>query len=117
MSEEFTSSIVKEFKENKGTVVRGDTTFRLAEYYGFCWGVERAVAMAFQARKHFPDQVHTIPYVAQGTFTGPPGRDPVDDFFLLDSVAAVVDKKKKSVGAVLYRVRSLESSSSSSRRV
>ncbi|CAN0295009.1 unnamed protein product, partial [Ectocarpus fasciculatus] len=32
----------------------------LAEYYGFCWGVERAVAMAFQARKHFPDQTMHI---------------------------------------------------------
>lgn len=58
MSDEFTSDIISEFKENKGTITRGDTTFKLAEYYGFCWGVERAVAMAFQARKHFPDQVH-----------------------------------------------------------
>lgn len=58
MSDEFTSDIVTEFKENKGSITRGDTTFKLAEYYGFCWGVERAVAMAFQARKHFPDQVH-----------------------------------------------------------
>lgn len=57
MSDEFTSNIVTEFKENKGVVERGDVTFRLAEYYGFCWGVERAIAMAFQARKHFPDQV------------------------------------------------------------
>ena len=57
MSDEFTSDIISEFKENKGTISRGDTTFKLAEYYGFCWGVERAVAMAFQARKHFPDQV------------------------------------------------------------
>lgn len=57
MSDEFTSKIVPEFKENGGTVTRGDVTFRLAENYGFCWGVERAVAMAFQARKHFPDQV------------------------------------------------------------
>lgn len=59
MSDEFTSDIISEFKENKGTITRGDTTFKLAEYYGFCWGVERAVAMAFQARKHFPDQVLT----------------------------------------------------------
>lgn len=57
MSEEFTSAIVPEFKANEGTVTRGDVTFRLAESYGFCWGVERAVAMAFQARKHFPTQV------------------------------------------------------------
>ena len=57
MSDEFTSKIVGEFKANNGRITRGDTTFRLAQDYGFCWGVERAVAMAFQARKHFPDQV------------------------------------------------------------
>ena len=57
MSDEFTSKIVTEFKENNGRITRGDTTFRLATDYGFCWGVERAVAMAFQARQHFPDQV------------------------------------------------------------
>ncbi|CAM9170042.1 unnamed protein product [Ascophyllum nodosum] len=56
MSDEFTSKIVGEFKANNGRITRGDTTFRLAQDYGFCWGVERAVAMAFQARKHFPDQ-------------------------------------------------------------
>ncbi|CAB1107772.1 unnamed protein product [Ectocarpus sp. CCAP 1310/34] len=60
MSDEFTSDIISEFKENKGSITRGDTTFKLAEYYGFCWGVERAVAMAFQARKHFPDQTMHI---------------------------------------------------------
>ncbi|CAM9416773.1 unnamed protein product [Chrysoparadoxa australica] len=29
---------------------------KLAQSYGFCWGVERAIAMSFQARKHFQDQ-------------------------------------------------------------
>lgn len=65
MSDEFTSDIISEFKENKGTITRGDTTFKLAEYYGFCWGVERAVAMAFQARKHFPDQVRWCAFFAK----------------------------------------------------
>eukprot|EP00904_Undaria_pinnatifida_P010157 jgi/Undpi1/6271/HiC_scaffold_20.g08755.m1 len=60
MSDEFTSKIVKEFKENNGRITRGDTTFRLATDYGFCWGVERAVAMAFQARQHFPEQTMHI---------------------------------------------------------
>lgn len=60
MSDEFTSKIVTEFKENNGRITRGDTTFRLATDYGFCWGVERAVAMAFQARQHFPDQTMHI---------------------------------------------------------
>lgn len=34
----------------------GDVTFVLAESYGFCWGVERAVAMAYEARNFFPDK-------------------------------------------------------------
>ena len=28
----------------------------MAEAYGFCWGVERAVQMAYEARKTYPDQ-------------------------------------------------------------
>jgi len=56
MVKEFTSPLVAELRANKGTIVRGDITVRLAEYYGFCWGVERAVAMAYEARSHFPDK-------------------------------------------------------------
>ncbi|CAN0416399.1 unnamed protein product, partial [Discosporangium mesarthrocarpum] len=56
MSDEFTSSMVKELKEGKNTITRGDVTVRLAQDFGFCWGVERAVAMSFEARKHFPDK-------------------------------------------------------------
>ena len=29
---------------------------RLAESFGFCWGVERAIAMAYEAREHFPTE-------------------------------------------------------------
>jgi len=38
----------------KGNSLQGDITVRLA--YGFCWGVERAVQMAYEARKAFPDR-------------------------------------------------------------
>jgi 4-hydroxy-3-methylbut-2-enyl diphosphate reductase len=56
MVAEFTSSLVKELRDNKGVVKRGDITIKLAEFYGFCWGVERAIAMAYEARNHFPEK-------------------------------------------------------------
>ena len=31
-------------------------TIYLAEAFGFCWGVERAVAMAYETRQHFPQE-------------------------------------------------------------
>jgi 4-hydroxy-3-methylbut-2-en-1-yl diphosphate reductase len=32
----------------------GDVTIRLAESFGFCWGVKRAVEMAYETRQQFP---------------------------------------------------------------
>lgn len=37
------------------TATFGDTTILLAQAYGFCWGVERAVQMAYEARSQYPD--------------------------------------------------------------
>ncbi|PWA73701.1 IPP/DMAPP synthase [Artemisia annua] len=34
----------------------GNVTVKLAEATGFCWGVERAVAKAFEARKQYPNK-------------------------------------------------------------
>lgn len=56
MVDEFSSSLVAEIRANKGVLMRGDVTVKLAEFYGFCWGVERAVSMAYEARSHFPDK-------------------------------------------------------------
>jgi 4-hydroxy-3-methylbut-2-en-1-yl diphosphate reductase len=55
MVEEFTSPLVQELRDNGGVIQRGDITVKLAEHYGFCWGVERAVAMAYESRSAFPD--------------------------------------------------------------
>lgn len=35
---------------------QGDVSVKLAEAYGFCWGVERAVQMAYEARRAYPGQ-------------------------------------------------------------
>ncbi|HJQ55049.1 MAG TPA: 4-hydroxy-3-methylbut-2-enyl diphosphate reductase [Gemmatimonadaceae bacterium] len=43
-------------KERDYTLSAGDITIRLAKEFGFCYGVERAVEYAYQARKKFPDR-------------------------------------------------------------
>ncbi|MEL6814826.1 MAG: 4-hydroxy-3-methylbut-2-enyl diphosphate reductase [Cyanobacteria bacterium J06598_3] len=56
MSAEYESSLIKTIRENNNLLAQGDVTIHLAESFGFCWGVERAVAMAYEARQHFPEQ-------------------------------------------------------------
>lgn len=42
-------------KENGYEYTWGNVKVKLAESYGFCWGVERAVQIAYEARTQFPD--------------------------------------------------------------
>lgn len=48
--------IVKTLKDNGFEYTWGNVTVKLAESYGFCWGVERAVQIAYEARKQFPTE-------------------------------------------------------------
>lgn len=57
MVSEFTGQLINEMKDRTYTYQKGDLTIKLAKSFGFCWGVERAVAMAYEARAHFPDRV------------------------------------------------------------
>lgn len=56
MDREYTSDVIKTLKENKFVYTWGNVTVKLAEAYGFCWGVERAVQIAYEARKQFPEE-------------------------------------------------------------
>jgi len=56
MNTEYQSSLIQEIRHNNYRLQRGNVTIRLAEAFGFCWGVERAVAMAYETRQHFPNQ-------------------------------------------------------------
>ncbi|PSC68040.1 4-hydroxy-3-methylbut-2-enyl diphosphate reductase [Micractinium conductrix] len=51
-----TSGLVAQMRETGYAWKQGDVTVKLAEAYGFCWGVERAVQMAYEARKAYPGQ-------------------------------------------------------------
>jgi 4-hydroxy-3-methylbut-2-en-1-yl diphosphate reductase len=56
MQSEYQSDLIQEIRDRHYTLQRGDVTIRLAEAFGFCWGVERAVAMAYETRQHFPNE-------------------------------------------------------------
>ncbi|XP_039137250.1 LOW QUALITY PROTEIN: 4-hydroxy-3-methylbut-2-enyl diphosphate reductase, chloroplastic [Dioscorea cayenensis subsp. rotundata] len=56
MNQEFTSDLIKTLKENNFEYTWGNVTVKLAEAFGFCWGVERAVQIAYEARKQFPEE-------------------------------------------------------------
>ncbi len=56
MQSEYESSLIQTIRANGNLLAEGDVTIHLAESFGFCWGVERAVAMAYEARQHFPEQ-------------------------------------------------------------
>ncbi len=56
METEYQSNLIQHIRDNGYTLTRGDVTIHLAEAFGFCWGVERAVAMAYETRQHFPDE-------------------------------------------------------------
>ncbi|MBD2465105.1 4-hydroxy-3-methylbut-2-enyl diphosphate reductase [Oscillatoria sp. FACHB-1407] len=56
MQSEYQSDLIQQIRDNGYTMTQGDVTIRLAEAFGFCWGVERAVAMAYETRQHFPSE-------------------------------------------------------------
>ena len=49
------SSLVERVRASGSVLVAGDTVVRLAKQFGFCYGVERAIDLAYAARKVFPD--------------------------------------------------------------
>ncbi|WP_414588671.1 4-hydroxy-3-methylbut-2-enyl diphosphate reductase [Scytonema sp. PCC 10023] len=53
---EYQSSLIQQIRENDYTLQRGNLTIRLAEAFGFCWGVERAIALAYETRQQFPTE-------------------------------------------------------------
>jgi 4-hydroxy-3-methylbut-2-en-1-yl diphosphate reductase len=52
----YQSDLVANLRTNGYELQRGRLTVRLAEAFGFCWGVERAVAMAYETRRHYPSE-------------------------------------------------------------
>src|SRR6187397_3142142 len=56
LDSDYTGNLVDLLQAQEYTLTAGEVTIRLAKEFGFCYGVERAVEYAYQARKKFPDR-------------------------------------------------------------
>jgi 4-hydroxy-3-methylbut-2-enyl diphosphate reductase len=52
----YRSDLVERIRASGHILSAGDLTIKLAKQFGFCYGVERAIDLAYAARKVFPDQ-------------------------------------------------------------
>ena len=51
----YRAPVVEKLRNHGGELTIGTTTLRLAEQFGFCYGVERAIDLAYASRRVFPD--------------------------------------------------------------
>jgi len=56
MKTEYHSNLVQTIRDQGYLYSQNDVTIHLAQSFGFCWGVERAVAMAYETRTQFPTE-------------------------------------------------------------
>ena len=56
LGQSYQSELIASIRENNFTYECGRLKIQLAKSFGFCWGVERAVAMAYETRRHYPKE-------------------------------------------------------------
>ena len=56
VEQHYRSQIVEKLRQRGGELEAGGLKVRLAKEFGFCYGVERAIDLAYAARKVFPNQ-------------------------------------------------------------
>src|ERR1039457_327509 len=52
----YRSEVVERIRASGHVISAGDLTVKLAKEFGFCYGVERAIDLAYAARKYFPPE-------------------------------------------------------------
>ena len=56
LNADYHSAVVDAVRAHGNVLVVGDLTFHLAQEFGFCYGVDRAVDYAYETRTKFPDR-------------------------------------------------------------
>jgi len=56
LAQDYHSALIEDIKANDFRFIAGRLTVHLAREFGFCYGVDRAVDYAYQARKRFGDR-------------------------------------------------------------
>ena len=56
LTSDYHSQLVDAIRAQGHTLMIGDLTLRLAREFGFCYGVDRAVEYAYEARTKFPER-------------------------------------------------------------
>ncbi|MGI9050344.1 MAG: 4-hydroxy-3-methylbut-2-enyl diphosphate reductase [Rubrobacteraceae bacterium] len=56
LDRDYRSEVVEKLRENGNAFTTDGLTLRLADEFGFCYGVDRAVDYAFQTREKFPEK-------------------------------------------------------------
>lgn len=56
LARDYHSAIVDKLRQNANNWVEKGVSFHLAESFGFCYGVDRAVELAYETRRNFPNK-------------------------------------------------------------
>jgi 4-hydroxy-3-methylbut-2-enyl diphosphate reductase len=62
----YRSQLVERIRANGHVLTAGDLTIKLAKEFGFCYGVERAIDLAYAARKYFSSVAPNTPIYLLG---------------------------------------------------
>src|SRR3954462_11867785 len=62
----YRSEIVERIRANGGGISAGELTVKLAKEFGFCYGVERAIDLAYAAKKYFAENSPNTPIYLLG---------------------------------------------------
>ncbi len=62
----YRSELVEKIRANGGVLTAGELTIKLAKEFGFCYGVERAIDLAYAAKKYFSDIAPQTPIYLLG---------------------------------------------------